>query len=301
MLIGLLGLGSIGSRHGRNLMNLGHQVIAHDPNILSASREDVLQQADAIVIASPTKCHGMDLVDVLRAGKHVLVEKPIGYDSPEFIAGVIAGSKMKNPNIVVATGFNLRFHHCVKKAKEIIDSGWLGPIRSAEFSVLQRNDRPEYLRDGVIRNWMSHEIDLARHLLGNLHVSRSENVTMYKDQDVEAAFNFYAIEHDAEVSISADYKTHPEKREFSIWGRDRIVAVDLVRRTMEWGEMHDLSGKKDHKFAPRDTFDENYIDEMKAFIGAINGEDPGPLADAYDGVAALELVMGCRKIAGLDG
>jgi hypothetical protein len=38
---------------------------------------------------------------------------------------------------------------------------------------------------------------------------------------------------------------------------------------------------------------------MSAFLGAVDGKDPGPLADGYDGVAALQLVMDAREKAGL--
>lgn len=302
MLVGVLGLGSIGDRHARNLMNLGHQVIVHDPAILgSVPRDQLIKMSDAVIICTPTKQHAKDLADVLKARKHVLVEKPIGYDCPPFIAGLIMGAKSVRPDIVVATGFNLRFHECVKKAKSLLDNGHLGKLKFADFDVRQRNNKPVYLRDGVIRNWMSHEIDLARYLLGNLHVDAMSSILCEHDQDISASFDFAAIEHDdVLVQISADYLASPEIRRFGLIGEEGTIACDLVSRTIEWGPTFDFSGSLDNKYEAKDSFDENYIEEMQAFINAIEGKDAGPLADGADGVAALQLVMDARKKAELD-
>ena len=49
----------------------------------------------------------------------------------------------------------------------------------------------------------------------------------------------------------------------------------------------------------RDNWDQVYLDELAAFLRVIDGGDPGPLADGYDGVAALQLVMDAREKAGL--
>ena len=56
-------------------------------------------------------------------------------------------------------GYNLRFHSCVLKAKEWRTSDFLGILSGPTLSALEFNDKPDYLRDGVILNW-SHEIDL---------------------------------------------------------------------------------------------------------------------------------------------
>jgi predicted dehydrogenase len=258
-------------------MLLGHQVIAYDPEQLSMRRVDVIHEADAVIIASPTKAHASDLIDVLGARKHVLVEKPIGFDSPPFIAGLIMGARRAKPDLVVATGFMCRFHPVVQEAKKKIERGYFGRLEHASFEVRQKNEKPEYLRDGVIRNWASHEIDIARYLLGNLHVSECLAV-MNKGQDISCLIEASSIEHEMNVQIAADYITDPEIRQFEIIGSNKSARYSLTK----------------------DNWDQVYLDEMSAFLRAVDGGDPGPLADGADGVAALEIVMQARQKAGLE-
>lgn len=280
MLIGILGFGSIGMRHGRNLMDIGHQVVFHDPGVLGSIDRDVLiREADAVIICTPTIRHALDLCDVLQARKHVLVEKPIGYDCPPYISGLIMGARSVARNLIVATGFMCRFHPEVQRAKRQIDAGFFGKIGTCQFNVLQKNSQVQYLRDGVIRNWASHELDIARHLLGNLHVEEV-SVGVNGSQDISMLVILRGIERENEVHVRADYITNPEIREFEIVGSDAHRRFDLVQGQAVW--------------------DKTYVDELKTFINAIDGKDPGPLADGVDGVAALQLVMDIREKAGLE-
>src|SRR5712671_2686106 len=78
--IGVLGLGSIGSRHFQNFKDLGCDVRGYDPGAGKVStmlREDLMNWADAIVIATPTAQHWQDIVDCWAVKKPIFVEKPI--------------------------------------------------------------------------------------------------------------------------------------------------------------------------------------------------------------------------------
>ena len=61
----------------------------------------------------------------IRAGKHVLVEKPAGIHSRE-IAGLEALANRHD--VRVRVGFNHRFHPAFQKARELFESGALGPM-----------------------------------------------------------------------------------------------------------------------------------------------------------------------------
>jgi len=54
-------------------------------------------------------------------------------------------------------------------------------------------------------------------------------------------------------------------------------------------------------FQGNDSFDDNYVSEMRAFIGSIHAEEHNPwLATAEDGIRAHTTVMEARKKAGLE-
>jgi predicted dehydrogenase len=287
MRIGILGFGSIGQRHGRNLLDMGHEVQFHDSNAMlgSVARMPLIQSSDAVIICTPSINHAEDLIDVLGNRKHALVEKPIGYDCPPFIAGVIMGARSKARDLIVATGFMCRFHPTVQQAKKLLDDGYFGKPNLLQLQVLQKNNKPDYLRDGVIRNWASHEIDIARYILGDMFVAGCNAKTL-NGQDIAARIFMESIEHDCSVEVEADYTTHPEIRGFRIKGSKESGGFILN---------NDIIPSANQKI-----WDQTYRDEMQAFLGAIDGKDPGPLASGTDGVAALQIVMEAREKAGLE-
>jgi predicted dehydrogenase len=61
----------------------------------------------------------------IDAGKHVLVEKPAGISSRQI--SEIADAAFAR-NVCVRVGFNHRFHPAMRKAREVIDSGAIGPL-----------------------------------------------------------------------------------------------------------------------------------------------------------------------------
>ncbi len=301
MKIGILGYGSIGERHGTNLLGLGlgHQVLWYDPNERDlCSREGIIDWADAVVVASPTKQHIPDFQDVIDLGKHVFVEKPFGYDAPApYIDGYLKGARMRwGAKTIIATGFNLRFHDCVKKAKELLPD--IGNIVAAHFAVFQKTEKPLYLQDGIIRNWCSHEIDLALYLLGPGILSDCHFTPGDDGRDtVEAWVSLDIPTVQTKCFIQADYYTNPEQRFFWIAGENGTIYVDLVKRNVFF---RDREGNPRPILSATDSFDRNYIDEMKCFVQSIEtGQHQAPLATGEDGAAVHRIIMEAREKAGL--
>lgn len=293
---GILGYaGSIGSRHGKNLMYLGHQTIGFDPAIKGRhTREEVIEQADAIIIATPTRDHFMDMMAC--KGKHILVEKPIVFDAP---AAAIRGFCQAKASMgeVVAVGNNLRFHACVMEAKHLIKNNAIGTIGWADFWVNQKTTKELYLMDGVSRNWGAHEIDLALYLLGPGMPTEITKLGVVDDNDVEMEFS---MKHDSGTftTIHMDYLTEPEKRGFKLVGTHGVIEVDLVARTV----------KKSHKNSPpsiipmADNWDSNYLAELKEFIHAVGQKGinrNSPLASGGEAAQVMDVILSVRSMAGL--
>jgi predicted dehydrogenase len=296
MKFGILGHGSIGKRHAKNLEILGHEVGWYDPADGFSIRGDIINWADAIVVASPSQQHGPDLTEALDAEKHVFVEKPFGYDCPPYLEGYLKGNHMRAPHLIVAAGFNLRFHECVVKAKNYLDK--IGPITGASFSVLQKSEKPEYLRDGVIRNWSCHEMDLASHLFG----AKLQVVDCHAEHNWEGKDQTWCIidmkhpDIPNMIRINADYTTEPQQRFFWIEGAGGTIYVNLLDRTMrvEWSD----KSVNPYEFKGIGSFGRDYQVEMLHFAGSVkSGRHMEPMATGYDGVHNLYHIMKARELA----
>lgn len=257
MKIGVLGAGSIGSRHIKNLKELGHDVEAYDPcGYMEMTRRNLINWADAIVIATPTYHHFNDIVSCDKIEKPMFVEKPLVGMYPEWVNVPTDHIKM--------VGYNLRFHSCVKKAREWMGEGRIGKPIWARFTCAQYNDRPEYLRDGVVLNW-SHEIDLAVYLIG---VAEFVAAAVTKQDDMADI----ALRHErtgCQTTIHLDYLTRPEQRGFWITGEEGSICADLVQR-IAWIKQNN---KVVELYAGQDSWDGNYLDEMRKFIDRLKGKE----------------------------
>ncbi|MEX2035825.1 MAG: Gfo/Idh/MocA family oxidoreductase [Xanthobacteraceae bacterium] len=89
--------------------------------------EDILadRSIDAVVLATPHSLHAAQVMAAVKAGKHVHVEKPLTLDRPSAQAVVAAA---KDAGVVLAVGFNRRFHPSVVELRKRLDDGRLGTV-----------------------------------------------------------------------------------------------------------------------------------------------------------------------------
>ena len=83
------------------------------------------QKIDAAIITSPDFAHESNALEMLQAGIHCLIDKPlaVSYDGCNHI---IQAAEVRNLTAMI--GFNLRHNIALRKAKELIDSGVLGQL-----------------------------------------------------------------------------------------------------------------------------------------------------------------------------
>lgn len=88
-------------------------------------RDLLASDIDAVVIATPVSTHHCLALEALRAGKHVLVEKPIAASMAEAEKIVAEGERQGR---VVMVGHTFEYNPAVEAVKELIASGDLGDI-----------------------------------------------------------------------------------------------------------------------------------------------------------------------------
>ena len=131
---------------------------------------------DAVVVGTPNAYHAPQTIDALRAGLHVLCEKPMAGDAKEAKAMIAAAKKARKYLMI---GMNQRLMPPHVKAKEVLDSGKLGRILAFETNF--KHGGPDGWSIDGAHSWFFkknkaimgvngdlgiHKADLMRFLLG---------------------------------------------------------------------------------------------------------------------------------------
>jgi len=133
--------------------------------------EEVLRDRDieAVDICLPTHLHAPVTIAALRAGKHVLVEKPMALDGPA-ADQMIQEAEASGRTLMVA--HVLRFFPSYRELSKSLSEGRLGPIRYAFFR--RRTATPAWGRwqidtdqsGGGVFDLLIHDVDMCLHLFG---------------------------------------------------------------------------------------------------------------------------------------
>ena len=128
---------------------------------------------DVVYIASPHQFHRPNVEAAARAGKHVLVEKPMALGLDDCQAMIDAAEKA---GITMIVGHSHGFDQPIARTRELVASGAYGDLRminAMQFTdFLYRPRRPEELDTaaggGVIFNQAPHQVDNIRVIAGGM-------------------------------------------------------------------------------------------------------------------------------------
>lgn len=120
------------------------------------------ERLDAVSVVVPTALHKQVALDVIAAGKALLVEKPLAVSVAEADELIAAAEEV---GVVLAVGHIERFNPAVRELKRAIDQGRLGAISSV---VAKRvGVMPPQIRDAnVVLDLGVHDIDVLNMLFG---------------------------------------------------------------------------------------------------------------------------------------
>jgi UDP-N-acetylglucosamine 3-dehydrogenase len=177
--IGVIGLGSMGKNHARvcseiediNLVGVSEI----DQSVLKKISERLYTKAysdykklipdiDCAIISTPTSTHYKIAMDLLDAGKHVLIEKPISDNIKKADALV---KKAEKERLVLAVGHIEKHNPAVKFVKKGLEKGDFGePITIYSKRVSNFTGR---IKDvGVLFDFGVHDVDVMRYLVGEI-------------------------------------------------------------------------------------------------------------------------------------
>ena len=127
-----------------------------------ASAAFASRDIDAVVVATPAGSHHALVMEALRHGKHVLVEKPMATSVAEVEEiGKLASEK----GLVAMVGHTFLFNPAVRALKALVDSGELGEVR---YVYSQRLNLGRIRSDvDALWNLAPHDISIIQYLLGD--------------------------------------------------------------------------------------------------------------------------------------
>lgn len=318
MKILLVGLGSIGQRHLRNLATLGctdlwavrvrnRPLPELPPGVrlqTFADLEEALTQGPEVVfVTNPTSLHVPTALAAARRGCHLFIEKPLGH-TLEGVAEL--AEEVERRRLTVLVGCSLRFHPGLLQVKALLDSGRIGSVIAARLQVGEylpgwhpwEDYREGYsarrdLGGGVILT-LIHELDYSRWLFGDpTRVVAFGGKRTSLEVDVEdVAAILLEFPHGPVVQLHMDYIQRPPSRTCQIVGEAGQIIWDY------YGEGVRLYGADSGAWTlfphppglERNTV---YLDEVRHFLDCLGGRAT-PAVKLADGLRVLEMAMAAR-------
>jgi predicted dehydrogenase len=124
---------------------------------------------DAVYVSLPNHLHAEWAIRALRAGKHVLCEKPLALTVAEVDSMAAAA---REAGVVLAEAFMYRHHPQTLKVKQLVDAGAIGRVRLVRGSFSYPQSRPHDVRldpamgGGSLWDVGCYPVSLARFVLG---------------------------------------------------------------------------------------------------------------------------------------
>jgi predicted dehydrogenase len=263
--------------------------------------EAVNADIDAVIVAVTHDQLAGIAIGAIEAGRHVLVEKPAGRTLAEVEAIAAAAAKHKR---IVKTGFNHRFHPAFLKAREIVDSGVLGPLMfiRARYGHGGRvgyekewRAQPAISGGGELIDQGSHLIDLSRWFLGDLMVDYAAVPTLFWDMPADDNCFLALRSTTGQLAwLHASWTEWKNTFSFEIFGRDGKLVIDGL------GGSYGLERLTFYRMLPQmgppetTTFeypgqDRSWDAEFADFVSAVS-DGRRPCGDIADAVANLAIV-----------
>ena len=194
-------------------------------NVLS--RRDI----DAVTICTPTVTHKDVATRALKAGKHVLVEKPMTNTAAEANELLLLARKH---GLRIMPGHIERFNPAVAYLKSLVDEGRLGNIM---LLVARRVGRwPERIGDvGVVRDTAIHDIDLARYIFADEVSTVYAQLGSLRHSKEDYAEIMLQFSRGKTAFIDANWLTPKKTRTMVVTGSDATAELDYITQEVSIG------------------------------------------------------------------
>jgi len=318
----IIGLGSIGKRHLKNLRELGFNDISvvsrsknHgrlvDKNLCFTTIEEACKKNkyDIAVIATPTARHLSDMRKIIGFGiKHIYLEKPIS-NNMENVYDMLETIKKYSVNVNV--GYDLRFDLGLIKVKELISKQAVGTIVSFLAEVGQY--LPDWRKGIDYRHCMSakkelgggvmldliHEFDYIEWLFGPIKeiLGKYSKKSDLEIETEDISINLIETASGILGTLHLDYLQKELSRSCKIIGDKGTIIWDYKNAFVAWNSIKDGSWEKyDYSHFKRN---DRFIEAIRAFMEGCSNSDEYQkdrrLVSFEEGISSLKLVEFAKK------
>lgn len=241
-------------------------------------------EIEVVSVCVPTTFHHNVVMEAIKNGKHVLVEKPIAFTLEEAEEMIAAA---KEAGVLLATGHVERFNPAVQKAKELVDDGVIGDIVSAFAKRV--GPLPPRIKDvGVAIDLAIHDLDIMNYLFDEevTQVYGSMNNILGDCEFEDHAEIMVNFDNESTGIIEVNWLTPYKRRELELTGTAGIISVDYIQQSIEvYGKFaQDIQIKHE----------EPLKGELISFLNAVvNGTEPEITGE--DGLKALKMVIAANR------
>ena len=278
---------------------------------------------DLVSITAPPHLHRPMALAAIAAGRHVLCEKPMALSSAEATEMLAAAERVR---VVHLIDHELRFNPNRRRAKSLIDAGFVGRPRHAVITMMNSSR----LDPGCPWGWWfdadrgggllgavgSHQVDLLRYWLGEIDMAAGTVETCVKERPLPDGAGRHAVTADDFASFSLRFRsgavatvvlsvvaTHPLGPRVEVWGDAGVLWLDEAERL--WGAPQ---GKSVEELTEPETATAPPGMEYASLWGlsfvrlvdhavrvVLDGEPVAPAATFRDGLAAQQVMDAVRQ------
>jgi predicted dehydrogenase len=295
--VGVIGVGYLGRLHAQKIASFpdhrfagvcdsdparGRAVAEECRTAFFADRRRLLAEVDAVSIAVPTTHHYRVAMDAMRAGVHVLLEKPITANVREARALVREAAKRK---LVFQIGHVERFNPAVLEAASLlteprfIECHRLGPFGGRGTDV------------DVVLDLMIHDLDLILSFVRS-PVRRIQAVGVpVISPNIDIANARISFANGCVANVTASRVSARKQRKIRIFQEDAYVSMDFVEHTIQIFRKTFPRGPQGPPEISGELLEtekgDSLRDEIRSFLDCVMRLAP-PRVSGVDGLAALE-------------
>lgn len=310
--IGIIGVGKFGQNHARILRSLSeiNFVGIYDKNFQRAKEianlykvpfyqniDELIEKSDAVVIVVITTEHFKVAKSVLKAGKHIFIEKPITetYDQALQLIQIAERNNLK-----IQVGHIERFNPIIMETySEIKNPIFIEAHRIAPFSV-RGIDIP------VVQELMIHDIDLILSFIDSkVSEIRAIGSKVLTDK-IDIANARLEFENGAVANITASRISMQRSRKIRFFQKDSYISIDfqkkiaqVIRKSVDFTKKLPLVLSKPTNIEAKNLVDINLKQasnikkdaltmELESFVNSIQ-KNIKPVVDGYAGARALKI------------